>query len=154
MQRGSEHSQTSKHAATTTAKPKQQHSHLQYHAEQRYLRTALSAPAAAAPSHTPHHPYTVAEIFDGSAPQQLVSALQGRRLLAAGRKGKNLWLTLEGQGPMPLMHFGKEPTTVKPLTWSTSSSSACSCLTHMHWPVQGRGNKPRCGRGLGELRWL
>jgi hypothetical protein len=48
-----------------------------------------------------------AEIFEGSSPQQLVAALQGRRLLAAGRKGKNLWLTLEGQGPMPLMHFGE-----------------------------------------------
>uniref|UniRef100_A0A383VM22 Formamidopyrimidine-DNA glycosylase catalytic domain-containing protein n=1 Tax=Tetradesmus obliquus TaxID=3088 RepID=A0A383VM22_TETOB len=46
------------------------------------------------------------KIFGGSSPQQLVAALQGRRLLAAGRKGKNLWLSLEGAGPMPLMHFG------------------------------------------------
>jgi hypothetical protein len=59
------------------------------------------------PTPTPLHSLSCTEIFEGSTPQQLVAALQGRRLLAAGRKGKNLWLQLDGEGPMPLMHFGE-----------------------------------------------
>jgi len=36
----------------------------------------------------------------------LQSALEGRKLLGAKRKGKYLWFLLDGQGPLPLLHFG------------------------------------------------
>eukprot|EP00879_Flechtneria_rotunda_P020254 GHRR01021302.1.p1 GENE.GHRR01021302.1~~GHRR01021302.1.p1 ORF type:complete len:381 (+),score=101.86 GHRR01021302.1:1920-3062(+) len=48
----------------------------------------------------------VAEVFEGISAHELVKAFRGRRLIQTGRKGKQLWLVLDGQGPMPLMHFG------------------------------------------------
>uniref|UniRef100_A0A7S3QJP2 Formamidopyrimidine-DNA glycosylase catalytic domain-containing protein n=1 Tax=Dunaliella tertiolecta TaxID=3047 RepID=A0A7S3QJP2_DUNTE len=36
----------------------------------------------------------------------LQSALEGRRLLEVKRKGKYLWFLLDGEGPIPLIHFG------------------------------------------------
>mmetsp|Transcript_132434 Transcript_132434/g.247685 ORF Transcript_132434/g.247685 Transcript_132434/m.247685 type:complete len:336 (-) Transcript_132434:45-1052(-) len=37
---------------------------------------------------------------------RLVSALQGRKVLAARRRGKQLWLELSGSGPALLLHLG------------------------------------------------
>ncbi|KAF5842509.1 Formamidopyrimidine-DNA glycosylase N-terminal domain-containing protein [Dunaliella salina] len=36
----------------------------------------------------------------------LQSALEGRKLLEVKRKGKYLWFLLDGEGPIPLIHFG------------------------------------------------
>jgi Formamidopyrimidine-DNA glycosylase N-terminal domain len=38
--------------------------------------------------------------------EQLTAALLGRTLKHAGRKGKQLWLELDGDGPHPLFHLG------------------------------------------------
>lgn len=47
------------------------------------------------------------EVFDGASAADVVAALKGRRLLGAGRKGKQMWLTLEGDsGQNVLMHLG------------------------------------------------
>ncbi|KAF8071149.1 FPG1 [Scenedesmus sp. PABB004] len=46
-----------------------------------------------------------AKIFCGATPSQLADALTGKRLAAAGRKGKQAWLALAGGGGL-LMHFG------------------------------------------------
>lgn len=46
------------------------------------------------------------KVFDGASRADMVSALEGRKLLGAGRKGKQMWLTLEGNRPNLLMHFG------------------------------------------------
>lgn len=48
-----------------------------------------------------------AEVFDGSSAADLAAALKGRRVLGAHRKGKQMWLTLEGDKPNLLMHFGE-----------------------------------------------
>ena len=44
-------------------------------------------------------------VYDAVAPQAFVRALKGRRIEAARRKGKHLWLELETR-PWPLFHFG------------------------------------------------
>ncbi|KAG5183570.1 Formamidopyrimidine-DNA glycosylase H2TH domain-containing protein [Tribonema minus] len=43
---------------------------------------------------------------EGVTEEDVVAALKGRKLLHAGRKGKNLWLELEGKGKHPTMHLG------------------------------------------------
>lgn len=48
-----------------------------------------------------------AEVFDGSSVEDVVAAFQGRQLLGAHRKGKQMWLTLQGEGPNPLIHLGE-----------------------------------------------
>lgn len=106
------------------------------HCSQQQLQRQHYQQSKAATSSTSHdNANAAAEIFEGSTPQQLVSALQGRRLLAAGRKGKNLWLTLEGQGPMPTMHFGEKRTAVIVLLVfckdSSSSSASAVCTAHL-----------------------
>jgi formamidopyrimidine-DNA glycosylase len=59
-----------------------------------------------------------AEVFAGASSSDVVSALKGRKLLGAHRKGKQMWLTLEGDEPNLLMHFGEHCTI-------------CGCC---HWP--------------------
>jgi hypothetical protein len=66
------------------------------HTETNTLHTACCAAADA-----------VAEVFDGASSEDVVSALQGRKLLGAHRKGKQMWLTFQGDKPNLLMHFGK-----------------------------------------------
>jgi formamidopyrimidine-DNA glycosylase len=44
-------------------------------------------------------------VFDGVAPARFAAALRGRRVVAARRKGKHLWLELDRR-PFPLYHFG------------------------------------------------
>jgi len=50
------------------------------------------------------------EVFDGASSDEVVAAVKGRKLLGAHRKGKQMWLTLEGDGNKPnlLMHFGEQ----------------------------------------------
>jgi formamidopyrimidine-DNA glycosylase len=47
-----------------------------------------------------------AEVFDGATSDDVVSALKGRKLLGAHRKGKQMWLMLEGDKSNILMHLG------------------------------------------------
>jgi formamidopyrimidine-DNA glycosylase len=49
---------------------------------------------------------TVAEVFEGVAPDDFRKALIGRKLTAVQRRGKCMWLQLDGKGPMPLIHHG------------------------------------------------
>jgi formamidopyrimidine-DNA glycosylase len=44
-------------------------------------------------------------VYDGVAPRTFQHALKGRRVEAACRRGKQLWLMLD-RGPHPLFHFG------------------------------------------------
>ena len=44
-------------------------------------------------------------VYDAVAPRAFVRALEGRRVAAARRKGKHLWLELDKR-PWPLFHFG------------------------------------------------
>ncbi len=44
-------------------------------------------------------------VFDGVSPSRFAAALRGRRVVAARRKGKHLWLELDRR-PFPLFHFG------------------------------------------------
>jgi formamidopyrimidine-DNA glycosylase len=44
-------------------------------------------------------------VFTGVTPRRLATALRGRRVLRAGRKGKHLWLELDKR-PWPVFHFG------------------------------------------------
>ena len=44
-------------------------------------------------------------VIQGVTPRRLVATLRGRRVKAAGRHGKHLWLELD-RGPCLLMHFG------------------------------------------------
>ncbi|KXZ42162.1 hypothetical protein GPECTOR_192g308 [Gonium pectorale] len=48
------------------------------------------------------------KVFEGHTPAEVVSALQGRTVLAARRKGKYMWLELDSPpgAPWPLLHFG------------------------------------------------
>ena len=43
---------------------------------------------------------------DGLKTPQLTTCLQGRRVVAAHRRGKHLWFELSGSGPWPMFHFG------------------------------------------------
>jgi formamidopyrimidine-DNA glycosylase len=64
-----------------------------------------------------------AEVFDGASSEDVVSALQGRKLLGAHRKGKQMWLTFQGDKPNLLMHFGKLTAQgAEPQHVSTSST--------------------------------
>lgn len=61
-----------------------------------------------------HTPLLIpAEVFDGASSEQVVDALKGRKLLGAHRKGKQMWLTLEGDKPNVLMHFGEETEVLR-----------------------------------------
>ena len=51
-------------------------------------------------------PFFCAEVIEGIAPAELQKALQGRTLLEACRKGKQMWLELDGGSPALLLHFG------------------------------------------------
>lgn len=55
-----------------------------------------------------HNPIVLpaAEVFDGASSAEVEAALQGRKLVGAHRKGKQMWLLLEGDKPNLLMHFG------------------------------------------------
>jgi formamidopyrimidine-DNA glycosylase len=44
-------------------------------------------------------------VYTGVTPRRLTAALRGRRVERAGRKGKHLWLELDGR-PWPVFHFG------------------------------------------------
>jgi formamidopyrimidine-DNA glycosylase len=44
-------------------------------------------------------------VFEGLSPRRIRSALLGRRVEAVRRRGKHLWLVLDG-APCPLFHFG------------------------------------------------
>ena len=44
-------------------------------------------------------------VYDGVAPRTFAQTLKGRNILAACRKGKQLWFEMD-QGPSPLFHFG------------------------------------------------
>ncbi|GIL43476.1 hypothetical protein Vafri_938 [Volvox africanus] len=47
------------------------------------------------------------KVFEGASPDDIRQALEGRRVIAAHRKGKYLWLELDNrEGPWPLLHFG------------------------------------------------
>jgi formamidopyrimidine-DNA glycosylase len=52
--------------------------------------------------------FSLAQLYDeqGVTAEQLTAALLGRTLKHAGRKGKQLWLELDGDGPHPLFHLG------------------------------------------------
>lgn len=52
-------------------------------------------------------------VFEGASPTDLVSALQGARVLGAHRRGKQLWLSLDRR-PWPLFHFGMTGGFVTP----------------------------------------
>jgi len=45
-------------------------------------------------------------IGEGVTEKQMVAALTGRTVTAAKRRGKHLWLELDGNGPCLLLHFG------------------------------------------------
>lgn len=45
-------------------------------------------------------------IGEGVTETKLVAALQGRKVLAARRRGKQLWIELSGNGPALLIHLG------------------------------------------------
>ena len=47
-----------------------------------------------------------AEVIQGVTPEELQNALQGRTILDAHRKGKHLWLELDGDSPAVLFHLG------------------------------------------------
>jgi hypothetical protein len=61
-----------------------------------------------------------AELFDGASSSDVVSALRGRKLLGAHRKGKQMWLMLEGGKPNLLMHFGEHYTIRCHWPWLTN----------------------------------
>lgn len=67
--------------------------------------TALSTAAGQPPPSTPSIPPPSPEVFVGIAPSALAAALKGRRVMAARRRGKQLWLELDA-GPALLVHFG------------------------------------------------
>lgn len=46
--------------------------------------------------------------------------MEGRKLLEAGRKGKQMWLTLDGDRPNLLLHFGE---------WHCKSAGGRLCKT-------------------------
>ena len=50
-----------------------------------------------------------AEVIQGISGDSLEQLLQGKRITAACRKGKHLWLTLDS-GPAVMFHFGKRRT--------------------------------------------
>jgi hypothetical protein len=63
------------------------------------LRRVLISVAA----HTAIH----AEVFDNSSNEELQKFLVGKKISAAGRKGKQMWLEFEGESRALLLHFGE-----------------------------------------------
>ena len=47
-----------------------------------------------------------AEVIEGIAPDELEKVLTGRKLLHARRKGKQMWMELDGEAPALMFHFG------------------------------------------------
>ena len=47
-----------------------------------------------------------AEVIEGIAPEELEKVLTGRKLLQACRKGKQMWMELDGGAPALMFHFG------------------------------------------------
>ena len=47
-----------------------------------------------------------AEVIEGIAPDELQKMLTGRKLLRACRKGKHMWMELDGGAPALMFHFG------------------------------------------------
>ena len=50
---------------------------------------------------------SIAEVIEGIAPRDLQEALVGRTLVAAQRKGKQMWFELDGDSPALLLHLGE-----------------------------------------------
>ena len=48
----------------------------------------------------------IAEVIEGIAPDKLQEMLTGRKLLRACRKGKHMWMELDGGAPALMFHFG------------------------------------------------
>ena len=46
------------------------------------------------------------EVIEGIAPEELQKVLTGRKLLQACRKGKHMWMELDGSAPALMFHFG------------------------------------------------
>ena len=70
--------------------------------------------------HCPH-----AEVIEGIQPRDLEVAVQGRTLIAAHRKGKQLWFELD-EGPALMIHLGK------PGAADSTSAKQCCCLAGQH----------------------
>ncbi|MEM6553721.1 MAG: DNA-formamidopyrimidine glycosylase family protein, partial [Planctomycetota bacterium] len=45
-------------------------------------------------------------VYAGVTHTKFARAIKGRKVQAARRRGKQLWLELDGDGPQPLIHFG------------------------------------------------
>lgn len=48
------------------------------------------------------------QVMDGSSAEEIEAAVGGRRLVGVRRKGKHMWMQLEGEGAMPLIHLGQQ----------------------------------------------
>lgn len=64
---------------------------------------AVSRVLISVAAHTAAH----AEVFDNSSNEQLQKFLVGKKISAAGRKGKQMWLEFEGESRALLLHFGE-----------------------------------------------
>ena len=49
-----------------------------------------------------------AEVIEGIPPEELQKVLTGRKLLKACRKGKQMWIEMDGGVPALMLHFGAE----------------------------------------------
>ena len=66
-----------------------------------------------------------AEVIEGIQPRDLEVAVQGRTLVAAHRKGKQLWFELD-EGPALMIHLGE------PGAADSIGAEQCCCLAGQH----------------------
>lgn len=77
------------------------------------------------------HKNLAAEVFDGASSADVVSALEGRQLLGAGRKGKQMWLSMDGDRPNLLMHFGERHCNSARDSFCNTGTQ-CEQQSHLH----------------------
>lgn len=76
---------------------------IEKHCVGRLVTKVISRECGGGPRHGKFDDKIIAE---GVKEVQLVAAIQGRKILAARRRGKQLWLELSGSGPAVLLHLG------------------------------------------------
>ena len=85
-------------------------------------------------------------VYEGVTPRKFASALRGRKVVGVHRRGKQLWMRLDGDGPHPLFHFGMTGSFTD-YTDASDRHAYCKCELLMHDGGRlGFQNSRRLGR--------
>ena len=73
----------------------------------------------------------IAEVIEGIAPDELQKMLTGRKLLRACRKGKHMWMELDGGAPALMFHFGVFLNDVQLTIWGDTHVTCETAISHL-----------------------